>query len=73
MIIGDSLTSDIKGGNAAGIDTIWFNKNKLPEIPEIKPTYRVDSLAELYPLSGNRHLINFQKNIAFSCFFAIID
>ncbi len=30
VIIGDSLTSDIKGGNAAGIDTIWFNKNKLP-------------------------------------------
>lgn len=50
VIIGDSLTSDIKGGNAAGIDTIWFNKNKLPEIPEIKPTYRVDLLAELYPL-----------------------
>ncbi|EFF60226.1 conserved domain protein [Enterococcus faecium PC4.1] len=27
VIIGDSLTSDIKGGNMAGIDTIWFNKN----------------------------------------------
>lgn len=50
VIIGDSLTSDIKGGNLAGIDTIWFNKNQLPEIPEIKPTYRVDSLSELYPL-----------------------
>ncbi len=72
MIIGDSLTSDIKGGNAAGIDTIWFNKNKLPEIPEIKPTYRVNSLAELYPLLEKTY-INFQKNIAFSCFFAIID
>ncbi|GMB99334.1 hypothetical protein K2D_23940 [Enterococcus hirae] len=34
----------------AGIDTIWFNKNRLPEIPEIVPTYRIDSLAELYPL-----------------------
>ncbi|QCJ55287.1 YjjG family noncanonical pyrimidine nucleotidase [Enterococcus mundtii] len=50
VIIGDSLTSDIKGGNEAGIDTIWFNKNKLPEIPEIQPTYRIDSLEELYPL-----------------------
>ena len=50
VIIGDSLTSDIKGGNLAGIDTIWFNKNRLPEIPEIVPTYRIDSLAELYPL-----------------------
>ena len=26
LIIGDSLTSDIKGGNLAGIDTCWFCK-----------------------------------------------
>lgn len=50
VIIGDSLTSDIKGGNEAGIDTIWFNKNRLPEIPEIQPTHRIDSLDELYGL-----------------------
>ncbi|HDL0749615.1 TPA: YjjG family noncanonical pyrimidine nucleotidase, partial [Enterococcus faecium] len=50
VIIGDSLTSDIKGGNMAGIDTIWFNRNKLPEIEEIQPTYRIDSLEELYSL-----------------------
>lgn len=50
VIIGDSLTSDIKGGNLAGIDTIWFNKNNLPEVPEIAPTYRIDSLKELYPI-----------------------
>lgn len=47
VIIGDSLTSDIKGGNSAGIDTVWFNKNQLPEISEIQPTYRIDSLNEL--------------------------
>lgn len=67
MIIGDSLTSDIKGGNMAGIDTIWFNRNKLPEIEEIQPTYRIDSLEELYSLLKLKR-INFQKNIAFSCF-----
>ncbi len=33
-----------------GIDTIWFNRNKLPEIEEIQPTYRIDSLEELYSL-----------------------
>lgn len=25
IIIGDSLTSDIKGGNLAGITTCWYN------------------------------------------------
>lgn len=30
MIIGDSLTSDIKGGNNAGMQTCWYNpKNKV--------------------------------------------
>lgn len=28
MIVGDSLTSDIKGGNNAGIKTCWYNPNK---------------------------------------------
>ena len=30
MIIGDSLTSDIKGGNNAGIITCWYNPRHLP-------------------------------------------
>ncbi len=25
LMIGDSLTADIAGGNAAGIDTVWYN------------------------------------------------
>ena len=28
IIIGDSLTSDIKGGNKAGIKTCWYNPKK---------------------------------------------
>lgn len=38
MIIGDSLTSDIKGGNNAGIRTCWYNPAGFP-VPE---EYRVD-------------------------------
>ncbi len=33
LIVGDSLTSDIKGGIAYGIDTCWFNP-KAKEAPE---------------------------------------
>lgn len=53
VIIGDSLTSDIQGGNQAGIDTIWFNKSQLPESEKITPTYRIDSLAEIYTILEN--------------------
>ncbi len=38
VIVGDSLTSDIQGGNNAGIRTCWYNpqKNKAPD------KYRID-------------------------------
>lgn len=51
VIIGDSLTSDIAGGIAAGIDTIWLNHKKASGT--IQPTYQIQTLAEVYPiLSG---------------------
>lgn len=47
VMIGDSLTADILGGNEYGIKTIWFNPNKL-DIPENpKPDYTVNSLLEV--------------------------
>ena len=30
LIIGDSLTSDIKGGNSVGIKTCWYNPQQKP-------------------------------------------
>lgn len=51
VIIGDSLTSDIKGGQMAGIDTIWLN-NWQDSAETIKPTYEITRLTELYPLLG---------------------
>ncbi len=47
LIIGDSLTSDIKGGINIGIDTCWFNKDNLPLDNKITPTYTIKSLFEL--------------------------
>ena len=49
LMIGDSLASDIQGGNDYGIDTCWY----APEIevePTHVPTYRVGSLAEIPPV-----------------------
>ncbi|WP_192987306.1 YjjG family noncanonical pyrimidine nucleotidase [Carnobacterium mobile] len=50
LIIGDSLTSDIKGGQLAGIATCWFNpENKVNETG-IEPDYQIQSLEELYQI-----------------------
>lgn len=47
LIIGDSLTSDMKGGESAGIDTCWFNPKHKPNTLGIDVTYEIDDLIEL--------------------------
>lgn len=47
VIIGDSLTSDIRGGINAGIKTIWFNPKKIEKNIEIRCDYIISSLDEL--------------------------
>ncbi|MBO5851854.1 MAG: YjjG family noncanonical pyrimidine nucleotidase [Clostridia bacterium] len=47
LIIGDSLTSDIKGGNLLGIDTCWFNRNGAPLKDGFKVTYTIKALKEI--------------------------
>ena len=50
VIIGDSLSSDIKGGNNAGIDTVWYNPRGNENTTEITPTKTVGSYKELLEL-----------------------
>ena len=50
LIIGDSLTSDIKGGNDFGIDTCWYNPAGKSRDPDIEPRYEIAHLRELLPL-----------------------
>lgn len=50
LIIGDSLSADIKGGNNAGVDTCWLNRLGLPRDPEIHVDYEVSSLEEIRKL-----------------------
>lgn len=47
LMIGDSLTSDIKGGQNYGIDTCWFNPTAKVNISEVQPTYEIRRLDEL--------------------------
>jgi len=46
-IIGDSLSSDIKGGINSGISSIWFNPQKQQLPDKFQPDYQVSSLAEI--------------------------
>ncbi len=48
IIIGDSLSSDMKGANNAGIDCCWFNpKAKVNDNTSIKINYEIKKLKEL--------------------------
>lgn len=47
VMIGDSLTADIQGGNNAGIDTIWYNPHHLKNKTQAQPTFEVHSYQEL--------------------------
>ena len=50
LMIGDSLTADIQGGNNADIDTIWYNPHHLVNKSLAQPTYEVDSYQALLEL-----------------------
>ena len=47
LIVGDSLTSDVRGGINAGIKSCWFNPRALPGRPDIVPDYEIRALSEL--------------------------
>ena len=47
LILGDSLTSDIRGGKNAGILTVWFHPSGKKVEEEIVPDYEIGKLEEL--------------------------
>ncbi len=47
VVVGDSLSSDILGGNRAGIDTVWYNPHKKSLSGPARPTYTVAEFAEI--------------------------
>ncbi len=47
VIIGDSLSSDIKGGKNAGIKTVWFDPSGKENDGDVSPDFTVSSLSEI--------------------------
>lgn len=52
LIVGDSLTSDIKGGNNAGIKTCWFNPERSPAPADLRVDYDITELSEVPKICG---------------------
>ena len=48
IIIGDSLSSDMRGGNNAGIICCWYNPAGIENKTDIKIDYEIKSLSEVY-------------------------
>jgi len=52
LMVGDSLSSDIAGGRAFGIDTCWYNPHHRQPAAADTLTYEVAALAELPAIVG---------------------
>lgn len=54
LMVGDTLASDILGGNNSGIDTCWLNLAKIENDTSIRPTYEIHSMSSLIEIvEGN--------------------
>ena len=47
-MIGDSLTSDIKGGINFGLDTCWFNPKRKARPSDMNIMYEIERLDEIF-------------------------
>ena len=50
LMIGDSLSSDMRGASRYGLDTCWFNPARLPRPDDMALTYEIARLEELIAL-----------------------
>jgi len=53
LIIGDSLSSDMKGANNAQLKCCWYNPNCLPRPESIRIDYEIQKLDEIKKILGN--------------------
>lgn len=53
IMVGDSLTSDIRGGINAGLKTVWVNPGHKQNHTEAIPDYEIESITQLQALLEN--------------------
>jgi 2-haloacid dehalogenase len=47
LVIGDSLNSDIQGGNNFGVATCWYNPHRSVNRSGHEPSFEISALTEL--------------------------
>ena len=52
LIVGDSLSSDIKGGVQAGIATCWYRPDGTGNSSQYRPDYEISDLHMIYDILG---------------------
>ena len=52
LVIGDSLSSDIRGANNAGLPCCWYNPGGLERPEDLRIDYEARSLEEILPIAG---------------------
>ncbi|GIQ69568.1 HAD family hydrolase [Xylanibacillus composti] len=50
VMVGDKLTTDIKGANGAGMPSVWINRHNRPLTDDAKPDFEIRNLRELLPI-----------------------
>jgi len=50
LIVGDSLTSDMKGGLIAGVPTCWYNPQSFPRPTDMAIAFEIQNLQQIYEL-----------------------
>lgn len=54
LMVGDTLSSDIVGGQNACIDTCWFNPHQKPNDSDVRPTYEIHSMLQLIEVASGQ-------------------
>lgn len=54
MMVGDKLTTDIKGSLSVGMTAVWINREDRPRSEEIIPDYEITHLSELHDIIASK-------------------
>ncbi|WP_373779222.1 pyrimidine 5'-nucleotidase [Glaesserella sp.] len=54
LMIGDTLASDVLGGNQVGVDTCWFNPHQHKNETAIQPTYEIHDILQLVDIASGK-------------------
>lgn len=59
VMVGDKLSTDIRGALGVGMHSVWINRNQMPASPDVRPDFEIENLRGLFDvlhkLNGQVH------------------